>query len=205
MLSVVLMKSLIFSLRRVIFLSFILFTVFAGEKSGCQCVDSLSSHSSQGNSSGGQSSSSQDGNSVQGKKNPSNQGLQKGTNSQNSSLQPLNNAETTASLPNFWTPQSHFDLSHCNSENSFGSQNAKNSMFQIQNNFCSVFEQVKEILEKLKKNNLPSVFDEGKPPKIAFDVYYAYSCLKIGNQQIRQKIENWINSNQSEFLNYFIL
>jgi len=56
------MKGLLSPLKRIIFLSFILFTVFAGED-GCKCRnDSNSSSSSSGqgngNSSGGQSSTS---------------------------------------------------------------------------------------------------------------------------------------------------
>jgi len=49
------MKNLLFPLKRIIFLSFILFTISAGEESGCKCgneSDSSSSNSNQRNSSG---------------------------------------------------------------------------------------------------------------------------------------------------------
>src|SRR6185369_10596965 len=56
------MKNLLSPLKRIIFFSFILLTVFAGEEgSGCKCEDesnSSSSHSSQGGSSGGGKSGS---------------------------------------------------------------------------------------------------------------------------------------------------
>jgi len=53
------MKSLLSSLKRTIFISFILLTVFAGKESGCGCGDdskSSSSYSSQGSSGENQSS-----------------------------------------------------------------------------------------------------------------------------------------------------
>jgi len=139
------MKSLLSPLRRIIFLSFILFTVFAGEKSGCRCGDSSSSNSSQssqGNSNKGQSGhtgSSSGGSSVQSKRNPSNQSLNQGKNSQNGSLQPLNHSGTTAyssapkTLSAFETPHSH--SGHSDSENedssSMTQEDEIKSLFQI--------------------------------------------------------------------------
>jgi len=47
------MKNLFFPLKRVIFLSFILFTICAGEGSGCECENGSKSNSSSSNSSSG--------------------------------------------------------------------------------------------------------------------------------------------------------
>src|SRR6185369_7881863 len=55
------MQSLLSLLKKIIFLSFILFTIFAGKGRGCGCRNQSNPsppHSSQGNSSGKQSSSS---------------------------------------------------------------------------------------------------------------------------------------------------
>ena len=79
-----------------------------------------------------------------------------------------------------------------------GFKNSKNSIFQIRNNFHFIFNQVKEILVKCKGQDFPSIFNEERPFKNENDVYHAYCCFKIGNQRVRQKIENWIISNQKK-------
>src|SRR6185503_9753674 len=86
---------------------------------------------------------------------------------------------------------------------SFRSQDT-DSMLQIQDNFCFIFKQVKEILMNLKGQSLQSIFSE-KILEGPWDIYHAYCCFKIGHQPIRQKVESCIHEidNKKVFLNYF--
>jgi len=77
-----------------------------------------------------------------------------------------------------------------------GSQNSKNSMFEL------VFNGVAETLMHFKRL---SIFNEDNTLQNDDDVFYAYYCSKIGNQEIREKIKNWIckKNNKKRFLRYF--
>jgi len=116
------MKSLLSPLKRIIFLSFILFTVFAG-KDGCKCgnnSNSSSSSSSQGNgnSSGGQFSASgsahQGGNASMSGSNKGLSGASKNSNStgQPSSVLPASppHQQPPATSANLWTPGKKLNL-----------------------------------------------------------------------------------------------
>jgi len=115
-------------------------------------------------------------------------------------------------IPGWWcendqssTSQKSSTLGSQNSSTS-GPQNSKNAVLQAQeDHFEFIFNKVKRILIKFKKQSLPSVFDEKKPLKGEYDVFHAYCCSKIGNQQIHQKIRNWIykTNNKEKFLSYF--
>src|SRR6185369_12087431 len=99
------------------------------------------------------------------------------------------------------------DQSSTFKNSSSGSQNSKNSMLQIQENFCFIFNKVKRILIDLKGQSLQFIFYEEKNLEDKDDVYRAYCCFKIGKQQIRQKVGSWIHQidNKKEFLSYFNL
>jgi len=83
--------------------------------------------------------------------------------------------------------------------NQCSTDQSENITFQTQKHFQFVFDKVIKILMKFKGQ---SIFDK-KFLENDQDVLYAYCCSKISNEQIHQKIGNWITSNQEKFLGYF--
>jgi len=69
-------------------------------------------------------------------------------------------------------------------------------MFQL------IFNKVAEILMDPKRL---SIFNEDSTLQDDDDVFYAYYCFKVGDEEIRKKIKNWIFkiNNQGKFLSYF--
>jgi len=91
------------------------------------------------------------------------------------------------------------------SSSTSGSKNLENVVLPIQDHFKFVFDELIEILMKSKGWDLSSIFDEQESLEDEDDVVYAYFCSKIGNEQINQKIKNWIHKdeNKKSFLSYF--